>query len=86
MKRTTDLQNIIILSPMPSPSVVVLVDGLQHCKHLCTLNIINIALCSGGAVALAKALKHCTLLKELTLMNCRITPEGAEAIAAGLKD
>ena len=47
---------------MPSLSAVVLVDGLQHCKHLCTLHTVNIELCSDGAVALAKALKHYTLL------------------------
>ena len=86
LKRTTDLQDIDILSPMPSPRAVVLVDGLQHCKHLCTLSAINIELCSAGAVALAKALKFCTLLEELTLINCRITPAGAEAIAAGLEE
>ena len=86
LKRTTDLLELRISSPMPSPSAVVLVDGLQHCKHLCTLHAIHINLCSDGAVALAKALKHCTLLEELKLINCRITPEGTEAIADGLKE
>ena len=86
LKSTTDLQHIFIVSPMPTFSAVVLADGLQHCKHLCTLRTMNIDLCSDGAVALAKALKHCTLLKELKVLNCRISPEGAEAIAAGLKE
>ena len=38
LKLTTDLQDVFILSPIPSPSAVVPVDGLQHCKHLCTLH------------------------------------------------
>ena len=86
LKRTTDLQDIDIMSPMPSPSAVVLVDGLQHCKHLCRLHTRDIDLCYDGAVALAKTLKHCTLLKELQLIKCSITPEGAEAIVSGLKE
>ena len=86
LKRTRDLQDITLMSPMPSPSAVVLVDGLQHCKYICTLTIANIDLCSDGAVALAKSLKHCTLLEELRLFGCSITPEGAEAIVSGLKE
>ena len=86
LKRTKDLQNIFILSPMPSLSAVVLVNGLQHYKHLHTLSIINGDLCYDNAVALAEALKYCTLLKELNLVSCKITPEGAEAIAARLKE
>ena len=64
LKRTTDIQNILIWSPMSSPSAVVLVDGLQHCKHLCKLCTINIELCSNGAVALARALKLSRIVQQ----------------------
>ena len=54
LKNCTDLQEVQIFAPMPSPSVVLVVDGLQHCKHLHTLGLMNIDLCSDGAAALAK--------------------------------
>ena len=83
-KNCTDLQEVLISAPMPSPSIVLVVDGLQHCKHLHKLYLINTDLCSDGAAALAKGLKQCTCLEELNLIDCSINSEGAVALAAGL--
>ena len=83
-KNCTDLQEVLICAPMPSPSAVLVVDGLQHCKHLHTLSLNNVDLCFDGAAALAKGLKQCTCLEELNLTDCSINSEGAVALAAGL--
>ena len=83
-KNCTDLQEVEICAPMPSPSAVLVVEGLQHCKHLHTLYLLNTDLCSDGVAALAKGLKQCTCLEQLDLIDCSINSEGAVALAAGL--
>ena len=83
-KNCTGLQEVQIFAPMPSPSAVLVVDGLQHCKHLHTLSLNNVDLCFDVAAALAKGLKQCTCLEELNLLDCSINSEGAVALAAGL--
>ena len=83
-KNCTGLQEVEIFAPMPSPSAVLVVDGLQHCKHLHTLSLNNVDLCFDGAAALAKGLKQCTCLEELNLTDCSINSEGAVVLAAGL--
>ena len=83
-KNCTDLQEVDIFAPMPSPCVVLIVEGLQHCKHLHTLFLTSIDLCSDGAAVLAKGLIECTYLEQLQLVDCSINSEGAVALAAGL--
>ena len=83
-KNCTDLQEVEICAPMPSPSVILLVEGLQHCNHLHRLYLNNIDLCSDGAAALTKRLIQCTCLETLNLLDCSINSEGAVALAAGL--
>ena len=80
------LQEFKLYSAMPSSGAVPLVDGLRSCKHLHTLFLNNVDLCSDGAVTLAKGLTHFNCLKQLSLKFCGISPEGAEAIAVGLID
>ena len=83
-KNCTDLHEVEICAPMPSPSMVLVVEGLQHCKHLHTLFLTSIDLCSDGAAVLAKGLIECTCLEQLELVDCSINSEGAVALAAGL--
>ena len=83
-KNCTDLQEVDICAPMPSPNAVLVVDGLQHCKHLHKLLLNNVDLCSDGAAALVKGLIQCTCLEQLNLTDCSINSEGAVAVTAEL--
>ena len=79
-KNCTDLEVVKISAPMPSANAVLVVDGLQHCKHLHKLVLNNVDLCSDGAAALAKGLTQCTCLEKLDLIDCSINSEGAVAL------